>query len=133
MAIISVLFSVPQSTESGAMSPLPLVNQPVDEREFSTTTIRSKVEQTFGTSSPMVRVAFCESGYRQYKDGEVLRGVVNPKDVGLLQINEYYHLETSKRLGLNIHTIDGNLAYAKYLFDKNGTRDWNASKPCWNK
>lgn len=28
-------------------------------------------------------------------------------------------------------TLDGNIEYAKYLFRKNGVRDWNASRNCW--
>lgn len=44
----------------------------------------------------MVEISRCESQFRQYeKDGSVLRGRVNNMDVGIFQINEYYHLERS--------------------------------------
>lgn len=82
----------------------------------------------------MEKIAFCESTNRQFnKDGSVVRGKHNPKDVGRFQINEKFHLAASKKLGMNIYTWEGNTAYALYLYKKNGTRDWNWSKPCWNK
>ena len=37
----------------------------------------------------------------------------NAVDVGVMQINEDYHLDTAQSLGMNIYSIDGNLAYAR--------------------
>lgn len=48
-----------------------------------------------------------------------------------MQINEKYHLKRSQDLGMDIHTLEGNLAYGKLLFEEEGSRPWNASKPCW--
>lgn len=82
----------------------------------------------------MIEIARCESNFRQFnEDGSVLRGRVNPKDVGIFQINEYYHLENSKHLGFNIYTTEGNIGYALHLYRKNGTRDWKWSQSCWSK
>lgn len=81
----------------------------------------------------MVKVAECESKFRQFnKDGTVLQGEVNPKDKGVFQINIKYHLADSKKAGLDIYTLEGNLKYAQILYKRNGTRDWNASKECWS-
>jgi len=49
-----------------------------------------------------------------------------------MQINEYYHTDKAKKLGLNLRTVEGNLAYAKYLYDKEGTQPWISSSKCWN-
>ena len=96
--------------------------------------IKTEVEKEFGADSIMVKIASCESHFRQFdKNGEVLRGEQNPLDRGIFQINEYYHLENSKQLGYDIYTIKGNIGYARYLYDKNGTRDWGWSKFCWKK
>ena len=82
----------------------------------------------------MVKIAFCESGGRQFNsDGTVIRGRENPKDVGKFQINEYYHLADSKRLGMDIYTLEGNTAYAMHLYKTQGTKPWNWSKHCWGK
>ncbi len=82
----------------------------------------------------MIAVAKCESGIRQYeKDGKVLRGRIDNRDVGLFQISEKYHAETAKDMGIDIYSVEGNIKYAKHLYEKNGLRDWSASRPCWEK
>lgn len=100
--------------------------------DYSTTTIRSIVEREFGTSSVMVDIARCESGFRQFDEsGEPLRGHLNSQDIGVFQINEKYHLEASKRLTIDIYSLDGNIAYGRHLYESQGTRPWNWSKDCW--
>jgi hypothetical protein len=80
----------------------------------------------------LIDVARCESQYRQFdENGNVLRGKVNSKDVGAFQINEKYHLETSQKLGIDIYTLEGNIAYARYLYETQGSKPWSASSPCW--
>mgnify|MGYP001570233739 CR=1 FL=1 len=82
----------------------------------------------------LIKIAECESGGQHFNpDGSIKRGIVNPKDVGLYQINEFYHLETAQKMGINLYTEEGNIKYALYLYRKNGTRDWNWSRSCWNK
>jgi len=82
----------------------------------------------------MVDIAKCESQFRQTnQNGKVLRGTANSFDVGVMQINEKYHLEKSKKLGLNIYSLEGNMAYARYLYEKEGARPWLASSKCWAK
>lgn len=97
-------------------------------------TTEAQVKAYFKDAPIMAEVAFCESRFRQFdENGNVLRGVENSLDVGVLQINEKYHLDTAQKLGLNIHTLEGNMAYAKYLYDTQGTRPWNHSSTCWGK
>ncbi len=80
----------------------------------------------------MIKVAYCESRFRQFdKDGSLFRGIVNSSDVGVMQINTYYHEKTAKKLGLDLSTIEGNLAYAKNLYEREGTTPWMSSSPCW--
>jgi len=82
----------------------------------------------------LVDVARCESAFKQFhEDGKVVRGRVDRDDIGVMQINERYHGETAENLGIDIYTVDGNIAYAKYLYDKFGTKPWSASKSCWSK
>jgi hypothetical protein len=82
-----------------------------------------------------VKIAFCESTLRQFTDsGKPLRGIHNPDDIGVFQINEHYHLDQSKKLGLDIATTNGNIDYAMYLLKKDGAqRHWSASQACWSK
>lgn len=79
------------------------------------------------------KIATCESENRQFnKDGSVLRGWANSQDVGVMQINEKYHLEASKKLGLNIYTLEGNVDYAKHLYATQGVKPWVHSSSCWD-
>jgi hypothetical protein len=97
-------------------------------------TLESYVREYFAETPILAEIARCESSFRHVgKDGKVLRGEVNKSDLGLLQVNKYYHGEKAEDLGFDLMTVDGNLAYAKYLYDKEGTAPWNASKKCWSK
>ncbi len=92
------------------------------------------VRQYFADVPIMIQVARCESHFRQLdSDGEVHRGVVNNADVGVMQINEFYHLDTAQKENYNIYTLEGNTAYARDLYERQGTQPWSSSKPCWGK
>jgi hypothetical protein len=96
--------------------------------------IASKAEEAGVDRGLALRIAFCESTYRQFaKDGQPLRGIHNPDDVGLFQINEHYHLEKSRELGFDISTTEGNIDYAVWMLERQGPGPWVWSKPCWNK
>ena len=96
--------------------------------------VEGYVREYFADIPVMIAVAQCESRFRQYdKDGSVLRGEVIHEDVGVMQVNETYHKAVADKLGLNLHTMQGNVAYARYLYEKEGTAPWSASKKCWNK
>ena len=80
------------------------------------------------------RIAFCESTDRQFNsDGEVVRGMVTPADVGRYQINTTHWGVEAKRLGYDLMTEDGNEAMALYLYKKYGTKPWRSSAKCWDK
>ena len=95
-------------------------------------TLEGYVRQYFAETPILAEIAKCESKFRQVdKDGNVLRGEVNKLDVGLMQVNEYYHEKKALDLGYDLTTVNGNLAYAKYLYDKEGVTPWNSSSKCW--
>lgn len=89
----------------------------------------------------MLDIAWCESNNNQDKkgynyrykivDGQKVRYLWST-DIGYWQINDFYHLEDAKKLGLDLYTYEGNRDFALLLYNKNGTRDWNASKSCWS-
>lgn len=96
--------------------------------------IEAKVRAYFSDIPVMAEVSRCESHFRQYdKNGDTFRGKVNPKDVGVMQINEYYHLKRAQKLGYDIYTVEGNLAYGRLLYTEQGTQPWISSSPCWSK
>jgi hypothetical protein len=93
------------------------------------------VRAYFADVPVMAEIAFCESTFRHIDPatGTVLRGWMNNNDLGVMQINESYHGADAVKLGLDLHTLEDNLAYARHLYDTQGTQPWSASKPCWNR
>jgi hypothetical protein len=97
-------------------------------------TMSAYVRQYFVQDPILADIAWCESRMRHLgKDGEIFRGKVNDKDIGVMQINTYYHGENAEELDINLYSLNGNLAYAQYLYDKEGTRPWLSSSPCWGR
>jgi len=97
-------------------------------------TFEQYVREYFSDDPILAEIAKCESTFRQYSSsGEVIKGRVNKSDVGVMQINKYYHLKQAEKLGYDLHTIEGNMAYAKALYDREGTKPWNSSSKCWGK
>lgn len=97
-------------------------------------TTESIVREYFANTPILSEIARCESHFRQTdSNGNIVRGKRNTYDVGVMQINELYHLDKAKKLNLNIHTLEGNIAYAKYLYENEGARPWLASSGCWAK
>jgi hypothetical protein len=92
------------------------------------------IRQYFSDIPIMIQIAKCESRFRQLDaDGEIHRGEINNADVGVMQINEFYHLDQANKKNLNIYTIEGNTAYARDLYEREGTQPWSSSKACWGK
>ena len=82
----------------------------------------------------MVQVARCESTFRHtLADGSVLKGVVDPADTGVMQINKRYHEKAAAAMLLDLEDIYDNMAYARHLYETQGTQPWSASAPCWNR
>ncbi|MEK9131938.1 MAG: hypothetical protein AAB447_03445 [Patescibacteria group bacterium] len=95
-------------------------------------TLESHVREYFKDTPILAEVARCESTFRHIvSDGSVLRGRANSKDIGVMQINEIYHAKTATKKGLDLENLDDNLAYAKYLYEKEGLRPWMSSSKCW--
>lgn len=103
------------------------VSQPTTIRETE-----EYVRSYFKDEPVLAEIARCESSFRQFdKDGLPLRGKVNKGDIGVMQINRYYHEDDANELGIDIYTLDGNLEFAKRLYGKYGNKPWSSSSKCW--
>jgi hypothetical protein len=90
------------------------------------------------------RISACESTGnpngipRQFlADGSILWGN-DPKtgqpikrDEGILQINTWVWGPLALKMGDDLATEDGNVAFGKYLYETYGTGPWTASEGCW--
>ncbi len=117
------------STVTGMTSPvqvkeIPRVENSVSEsqlvRRFSKEKIgniistESFVRKYFSDIPIMIQIAKCESEFRQLDpNGDIHRGRENNLDVGVMQINEHYHLDISIEKNYDIYTIEGNTSYAR--------------------
>lgn len=91
------------------------------------------VRTYFSDIPVMIHIARCESTFRHtLADGTILRGKVNPADIGVMQINMRYHGEKARELGLDLADLYGNMEYARDLYTRQGTKPWSASAPCWS-
>lgn len=117
-------------SERAMPSTLPEKAQVVDQP----LTLEEYIREYFKDTPVMAEIAKCESRFRHLgRNGKVLRGELTADDLGVMQINEFFHEDTAKVLGIDLHTLDGNLAYAKWLYKKEGTAPWYSSSKCWQK
>lgn len=98
-------------------------------------TVEEYVRDYFADEPIMIEIAKCESQFRQYgRDGQVLKNSEGSSAIGLFQIMSSIHADfADDKLGLDVYSLQGNAAYARYIFDRQGTRPWDASKACWSK
>ncbi len=105
----------------------------VEETSRTVVDTEQVVRSYFKDIPVMIQIARCESTFRHtLEDGSVLKGVVDPADTGVMQINKRYHEKTAISMNLNLDKIEENMAYARHLYEKQGTQPWSASAPCWS-
>jgi len=90
--------------------------------------LEARVREAFADAPEMISISKCESGYRQFApDGSVLRGGPGGRYVGLFQIDQPLHAAWAASLGFDILTVEGNIGYARHLYDAKGTKPWGCA------
>lgn len=114
----------------------PASTTPVDIASYEVDkpiTLEEHVKDFFKDDPILAEIAKCESNYRHFgRNGKIIRGIVNKADVGVMQINEMYHAAQAKTLGYDLYTLDGNMAYAEWLYKQEGVKPWKSSSKCWD-
>ena len=99
---------------------------------YGQTASETTVRDYFSDIPVMIEIARCESNFRQFtENGDVVRGGSGGGMVGMFQFFESIHTPAAANLGYDILTLDGNMAYAKYLYRTEGTTPWDNAKDCW--
>jgi hypothetical protein len=133
--LMSSLYGSGQANAQISQAPAPVSQEATSTSQSSftdTKVIEAYVRAQFASEPLLVDIARCESTFRQFDtSGQVIRGRVNHADVGVMQINEKYHADEAVKMGYNIYTVEGNVAFGKYLYDKYGSDPWSSSSPCW--
>lgn len=97
-------------------------------------TVQEYVAEYFADAPVMVAIARCESRFRQFdNEGNVLKNSLGSSAVGVFQIMSSLHDKPADKMELDITTLEGNVAYARQLYEEKGTTPWNSSKGCWGK
>ena len=95
--------------------------------------VEALVRSYFKDIPVMIGIARCESGFTHtLADGSVIRGKIDSADTGVMQINTRFHAARAQAMGLNLLKLEDNLAYARQLYEQQGTGPWNASAGCWS-
>jgi hypothetical protein len=102
-----------------------------------------EVETRVSLHPALIPVCACESSYEGNRNGTprhyetdgvtVRRGRANAADVGMCQINLFYHVEAAEKMDIDLLSEEGNIKYANHLYEKQGLKPWVWSKPCWGK
>ena len=139
--LVSSLYG-PGQAQAASVPVTPIINTAASTtiEQASTTEARfmdSKILESYVAKQyadlPILVDISCESTFRQFDpNGDVIRGKVNKGDIGVMQINEKYHADEAAKLGYNIYTAEGNVAFAKYLYNKFGSDPWSSSSKCWS-
>jgi len=107
---------------------------PTDHPAVNPQFVEQEVIEYFHDLPVMIAIASCESEFRQYdSDGNLL---VNPHPrstaSGVYQILYVSHRRSwSQTPETDITTLEGNLAFARQLYEESGTAPWNESRRCW--
>ena len=105
---------------------------PIPFNQFDPVHVEAKVRTIFADIPVMIKIAKCESNFRQFdSSGNPLYGGTGGM-VGVFQVAAAVHNKASRGLNYDINSLDGNLAYALYLYENEGTVPWLASAHCWN-
>ncbi len=99
----------------------------------TSSSVERQVREAFAGTPVMVKIAECESGFRQYDERGVPLRNKHSSATGVFQVMFSLHYATADKLGFKLETTQGNIGYAKHLYNTKSTNPWNASKHCWGK
>ena len=94
--------------------------------------VEDAVRQYFADAPVMISIAKCESEFTMFSGDKALSGGSGGM-IGVFQVNAAVHADAAADMGMSIYTLNGNLAYARYLYVQQGTEPWLSSAACWKK
>lgn len=137
LAIIIAVFGFPSNTVSSQN--VPRETQPEEEPlPVTFDTLFPLLAEKYGQDTNLAReIIRCESRFDENarNDNYDKKGIYWSSDWGYWQINDYWHVEDAKKLGLDvINNWEDNLEYGFIILKRDGAMaHWSASAHCWNK
>ena len=90
--------------------------------------VTKEYAESYGVDYELVKkIIACESSWNPTAYNKKTR------DSGLMQINLPFHAKTAEAMGLDLSNVEDNISFGMYLIQKNGTKDYKASRKCWTK
>ncbi len=130
----TIIFSVGVLMGIGAAVGMAVASTRTTEAQVVTREVPVLVTAEASIAPVLARIAKCESGSSQFKEGQVLIHVNSngSYDQGKYQINSIHNAAAAK-LGFNLATEEGNEGFANWMYLNLGTGDWYSSEKCWKK
>lgn len=123
---------MPNKFVKSALLIVPFVLLAASPSAYAATDTEAKVREYFSDAPVMIEIARCESKFRQFADsGNVLRGGMGGGMIGVFQFYENIHAPAAAALGHDLATLEGNMAYARHIYEAQGTTPWNSARYCW--
>ncbi len=114
-----------QMSSAPILAPMPTVQ-----------TVEEYVRSAFADAPIMIEIAKCESQFRQYDNkGDVLKNSSGSSATGVFQIIPRWHQKAIDQLDIDVNTLEGNVTLARYIYETQGTKPWEADKAsvgCWS-
>ena len=129
LLIASLLLFISNSTPVIAQEITPVKTVKTIDSEINRLIIKYSVDKNL-----VMSIIKCESQFNgnAVNHNKLDNGTIWSTDKGLWQINDYFHKETMKKLGLDIDNQWDSLEYGFILLKSQGTSVWGASKKCWS-
>lgn len=118
--------------------PLPKIKEPVPDgavcvEDCPLIEVEGEVREYFEDEPVMAEIARCESHFQHWEaPGVVLKNKEGSSATGVFQIMASVHAPEANVLGYDLEDLHGNMAYARHLYEQQGTAPWNASRYCWD-
>jgi hypothetical protein len=97
---------------------------------YNSKDVETRVKQYFADIPVMPMIAKCESGFRQYGSNRLPLFDPSYSMIGVFQVSAA-HLPEALGMGMDVTTLEGNMAYARTLYQSGGTDPWLDSFNCW--
>jgi hypothetical protein len=92
--------------------------------------VEARIRQYFADIPVMASIAKCESSFRQYGSNGLVLFDPSYSMIGAFQVSAA-HMPEALSMGMDVTTLEGNMAYARHLYNSGGTDPWLASFRCW--
>ena len=114
----------------GSLVLAPLAGAQARAAIYDSAQVEAILRAYFADIPAMVEVARCESRFRQFAaDGTTLTDPSNSW-IGAFQVSRI-HSAKATAMGYDLDSLEGNMMYARFLYQQSELGPWRSSESCW--